>query len=343
MSDAKSLTTWQGFQTELQTREAEIAAMLPHHVSKDRFLSSAIAAVKQNPDLLKCSPRSLFGAITKSAQDGLLPDAREGVITPFKGEAQWNPMTFGLRKRARDIDGIIVDAQVVHKADKFERVQGDEPSLIHIPAPMGTERGPMIGAYAIFKKADEGILHREVMDAAQIALVHGQVIAKNSLMWTKFVEEAWKKTVVRRGFKSVPCSEKLQQIVTRDDDQFAFDEPTPLPPPAPPAAPPASAKAIEGEIVPPKAKTEPRFPPKAAKEPEKAKAWEPEFPGYGDMPKFFEWVDAMLGTVSIDMGIDALEMFYNVKIQPRLEGFDQLDSDQVLWLYEQQQRRFEPA
>lgn len=116
-----------------------------------------------------------------------------------------------------------------------------------------------------------------------------------------------------------------------------------VPPPAPPAAPPESARVVEGEIVPPKPKTEPRFPPKASKEPEKVAVWEPKFPGYGDMTKFFEWVEAMLKTVATDMGIDALEVFYNAKIEPRLEGFDPVDRDQVVWIYEQSQKRFETA
>lgn len=228
----KALATWESFESELKQREQAIVSMLPQHVGKQRFIASAIAAVKQTPDLLTATPRSLFTAITKSAQDGLLPDGREGVITLYKekqGEAwvkvaQWNPMTFGLRKRARELDGVIVNAQVVHENDTFVRHEGDEPRIEHHPAPLGQPRGPMIGAYAIIRK-DNDILHREVMDAAQIEAVRAQSKAQNSLMWTKFTEEAWRKTVIRRAMKSVPCSDKLEEIVRRDDELFNFDEP----------------------------------------------------------------------------------------------------------------------
>lgn len=245
---SKSLGLWSDFQDEIKAREKEITSMLPQNVSRERFINSAVAAVKQNPDLLLCTPRSLFGAITKSAQDGLLSDGREGIITSYNNqqkdntwlaEAQWNPMTFGLRRRARELDNIIVDAQVVHENDSFQWHQGDAPHIEHRPAQLGQPRGKMIGVYAIFKRGND-ILHREVMSAEQVEAVRSQSKAKNSLLWTKFSGEGWRKAVVRRGFKSVPCSDKLQSIVQRDDDLFSFDDaPVAIPPPSPPPAPPA--------------------------------------------------------------------------------------------------------
>lgn len=227
-----AVAKWDDFERELKQREQAISSMLPQHIGKQRFINSAIAAVKQTPDLLTATPRSLFAAITKSAQDGLLPDGREGVITLYKEKqkdsswlnvAQWNPMTFGLRKRARELDGVIVNAQVVHENDLFVRHEGDAPSIEHNPPPLGQPRGAMIGAYAIIRN-DTSILHREVMDATQIEAVRAQSKAPDSLMWRKFTEEAWRKTVIRRAMKSVPCSEGLETIVRRDDDMFDFTE-----------------------------------------------------------------------------------------------------------------------
>lgn len=235
---ATAMARWQDFETELKAREASIVAMLPQHVTKARFVNSAIAAVKQTPDLLLATPRSLFTAITKSAQDGLLPDGREGVITVYKEKqkdgswlqvASWNPMTYGLRKRARELDGLIVNAQIVYEHDRFVRLEGDDPRLEHEPAPLGTTRGAMIGAYAIIRSATH-ILHREVMDAEQIDAVRRQSKLPDGLMWKTFTTEAWRKTVIRRALKTVPCSETLEHIVRRDEDQFAFvDEPAARP------------------------------------------------------------------------------------------------------------------
>lgn len=216
----QNIAIWEDFQVEIKNRADELASQLPSTITRERFINASIAAVKQTPDILKATPRSLFAAITKAAQDGLVPDGREGVITVYKGTAQWNPMAYGLRKRAREIDGILVDAQVIHANDQFDWSGGDEPHITH-KIKLG-DRGEMIGAYAIFKNAQEGILHREVMDAEQINATRNQSFAKDSLMWTKFVTEGWRKTVVRRGFKSVPCSAPLERLVTRDDENFDF-------------------------------------------------------------------------------------------------------------------------
>jgi recombination protein RecT len=260
---------WEDFQTEVKAREPDFAAMLPPHVRKDRFIAAAVAAAKQNPDLLFADKRTLFSALTKAAQDGLLPDGREGVINIYNTEAskgkwikqaQWNPMIYGLRKRARELDAMLIDAQVVYANDDFLWQQGDDPKIEHTPAKLGTPRGEMIGAYAIFKREDKTVLHREVMDKAQITTTRNQSKAPNSLMWTKFETEGWRKTVVRRGVKSVPVSEGLEQIVRRDDDMFDFSqtaiEPTPpklSPPPAPKAPPALKAEQKPAADPPPRA------------------------------------------------------------------------------------------
>lgn len=227
---------WEQFQDHLSKQADQIAHQLPAHVSKEKFFACAQSAVKQNPDLLRCTLRSLFSAITKSAQDGILPDGREGVITSYRTKipgkdgapdkwlpvAQWNPMVYGLRKRARELDKLLIDAQVVYANDKFIWHQGDDPRIEHVPASLGSTRGDMIGAYAIFKREDGTILHREVMPRDVIMDIKAQSKAKESLMWTTFETEGWRKTVVRRGIKTVPVHPALEEIVRREDENFEF-------------------------------------------------------------------------------------------------------------------------
>lgn len=227
---------WQNFQTELQQRATELGAQLPSNVSRDRFINVTLAAVKQTPSILVATPRSLMAAIAKAAQDGLMPDGREGVITVYNQKvpgsnpvryedvAQWNPMAYGLRKRARELDGIIIDAQVVFEGDEFEYELGDEPKIKHKPAMVeAKDASAGVAVYAIFRHPTEGILHREVMTKAQVFATMNQSRAKNSLMWTTFWTEGWRKAVVRRGMKSVPVSPKLEQVISRVDDDFEFD------------------------------------------------------------------------------------------------------------------------
>ncbi|HEY7550645.1 MAG TPA: recombinase RecT [Hyphomicrobiaceae bacterium] len=233
-----ALVPYEAFKSELVARQDEIAALLPSTISREAFVNTAIVAVKSNPALLECDRRSLHKAVTAAAMDGMRPDGREGVIIPQKEDgrltARWQPMAFGIRKRARELDGIIVDAQVVYEHDHFRRTQGDDARIEHEPAPLGTDRGRPVGAYAIFKKGAE-ILHREVMDEKQIAAVRAISKQPNGLMWAKFTDEAWRKTVVRRGAKTVPCSDALRTVLGRDDD--LYDVGRDITPPAPQLAP----------------------------------------------------------------------------------------------------------
>jgi hypothetical protein len=224
------------FTFELKARAGQIASWLPKTLPVDRFINSVIQAVQKTPQLLDPERRTaLHGEISKAAIDGLLPDGREGVLLPQNERikpnnapeytakiVRWQPMAWGIRKRARETDDIIIDTQVVCANDRFVWRQGDNPSIDHEPAPLGTLRGQKIGAYAIFKKAGD-ILHREVMDAGQIAAVRAMSRQPNGLMWTKFEEEGYRKSVLRRGSKSVPCSGELQTVINRWDDLFDLD------------------------------------------------------------------------------------------------------------------------
>lgn len=239
-------TVEQYFKGLLTEYQGEITAMLTAGLTWSRFMNSCLAAMRRDPSFLEgTTKRSVVTALIQSAQDGLVPDGKEGVITPYKNkksgkrEAKWNPMTQGLRKRARELDSMLIDAQVVHEKDAYKRIQGDDPKIIHEPADHLPDRGPMTLAYAIFKREDGTILHREVMNRAQIMDVKSQSYQQDSLMWTKFETEAWRKTVIRRGIKTVPVSDALMQVASRDDDAFTFDhEPAEpkaalVPPPAP--------------------------------------------------------------------------------------------------------------
>ena len=230
---------WGTFETDIQARANEIASQLPSNVSRERFINATIAAVKATPDLLLATPRSLMSAVVKAAQDGLLPDGREGIITIYEQKvrnsnperkemvAQWNPMFAGIRKRARELDGIIIDAQVVVDGDDFEFELGDNPFIKHKPAVRAeaVDASKGVAAYAIFRHPTDGILHREVMWKPEVFATMNQSRAKTSLMWTVFWTEGWKKACGRRGSKSVPMSAPLQQIIQRDDENFAFERP----------------------------------------------------------------------------------------------------------------------
>lgn len=248
--------------TELQPAipylDRAIEKFLPSNVDQDAFKETAIIAAKMNPDLLEADQRSLNHAVASAAVDGLLPDGKEGIINVFNTKiepknadpywvkkCQWIPMVYGIRKRAMELGGMIISANVVYANDTFEWHQGDTPKIVHTPAPLNEESGEMIGAYAIFKVGDE-IVHREVMRKIDILKVKSCSKAQKGILWNKFETEAWKKTVIRRGIKTVPAIKKeLAEIIQRDDELYVFDDkqtieaaPTQrLTPPPPPPIP----------------------------------------------------------------------------------------------------------
>jgi recombination protein RecT len=212
---------------QLEHREHEFKAALPKHIPVERFMRVLMTAVQNNPKLMQVERRSLFTASIKAAQDGLLPDGREGAIVEYKDRdrgpiAQWMPMIAGLRKKVRNSGEIATwDAHVVYEKDEFDYAQGDEPFIRHRPT-MDSDPGPVIAAYsvAILKSGEKS---REVMTRAQIEKVRSKSRTKDKGPWVEWYEEMCRKTVARRHSKVLPMSTDLDDLIRRDDDLYEFD------------------------------------------------------------------------------------------------------------------------
>ena len=204
---------------ELERMEPQFKAALPAHIPAERFARVGMTAIQNNPDLLKCDRRSLWNAMMRAAQDGLLPDGRDGAIVAYKGKAQWMPMIGGIRKKVRNSGEISTwDVQCVYQNDQFDFELGDEPFIRHKPAL--TNRGSMIAAYSVAKLKD-GSLSREVMSIEEIEGVRGKSKAEFG-PWNDpvFYPEMVRKTVARRHSKLLPMSSDLDDLIRRDDELY---------------------------------------------------------------------------------------------------------------------------
>lgn len=195
--------------------ESQIKMALPAHIPVEKFHRVAVTAISSNPDLLNVDRTSLFGALMKAAQDGLLPDGREGAIVPFKGKASWMPMVAGIMKKVRN-SGEIVDwnAHAVYENDEFDFLLGDDQRIYHKPTM--SEPGQVIGAYSIVKLKD-GTISRDFMPRWRIEKAREQGMAKNSLQWTAFYDEGAIKTVIKHHAKRLPQSTDVEAVFERDD------------------------------------------------------------------------------------------------------------------------------
>ncbi|ACA18433.1 RecT protein [Methylobacterium sp. 4-46] len=206
---------------QIQSREAEFAAALPAHIPVERFKRVLLTAVQNNPDLLKLERRSFFNAAMRAAQDGLLPDGREGAIVEFSGRAQWMPMIAGIRKKVRNSGEIATwEANVVFENDHFEYQLGDEPKIVHVPVLVN--RGKPVAAYSI-AVLKSGERSREVMTVEEIEKVRKVSRAKSGGPWSQWWEEMARKTVARRHSKVLPLSSDLDDLMRRDDELYDFN------------------------------------------------------------------------------------------------------------------------
>jgi recombination protein RecT len=220
--------------------QEKLKAELPSDVSLDRFTNVVIRAVNEEPALLAVdNKRSLFLACQRAAQDGLIPDKREGALVTYniktdghwQTAVQWQPMIGGLRKRLA-LAGFDLRARVVCEFDDFDYQLGDIEQVLHKPPPLNEERGEIIGAYAIAERG--GKKYREVMTRKEIDQVRAVSRSGDKGPWGQWFAEMAKKTVAKRLIKSLPLYDiedqeqrqriaHLEGIISRDNEDYDLE------------------------------------------------------------------------------------------------------------------------
>lgn len=224
---SNQLTTVDAFRTTLTKMGAQFKMVLPAHIPEERFVRTVMTAVQQNTKLLECDRNSLLGACLKAAQDGLLPDSREGAIVSFNTKngpmAQWLPMVAGILKKVRNSKELIsISSKVVYEKDTFEYwIDSHGEHLKHVPYLEG-EPGSAVLTYAIARTKDDGI-YIEVMTEHQMQAVRDCSRAKDFGPWVgPFADEMRRKTAIRRLSKRLPMSTDLESVVEADDSLYDF-------------------------------------------------------------------------------------------------------------------------
>lgn len=234
----KALSPQAAFRGAMDKQQGEIAKQLPKGVDADRFVRTATTVVNMNPELLTCTPNSLFAAIMLAAKDGLLPDGKEALIQPYnvkvskpnekperwEKQAQYMPMVKGLIQiMYRTGDVAMVDGVAVYEKDHFEYERGDSPRIVHRPY-MGMDNpGQIIAAYCVIKLKN-GEVKREVMFRRDLLKVREASKAKNGPGWTKWEDQFSIKAVIKRAVKQLPTdSEDFERVIQHDNDAMGFD------------------------------------------------------------------------------------------------------------------------
>lgn len=226
-------TPAESFRDQWTKQESEVAVALPPHIPVERFMRVVMTAVGGNADLMNADRRSLFESAMKAAQDGLLPDGRDGALVIFNAKVkeggrdtfikkvQWMPMVGGILKKIRNSGELLsLSAYVVYENDEFQYTLGDEETIVHRPC-LDSNRGDAKLVYAIAKTKDGGI-YREIMTLKDVEKVRAVSKTGKFGPWADWWDEMAKKTVIRRLAKRLPMSSDLDDLMRRDDDLYDF-------------------------------------------------------------------------------------------------------------------------
>lgn len=208
-----------------------------------KFLATAKTAIQkhQQKDRLAAADRnSLYLAIKDAAQQGLMPDGKEGALVVYNMKVmvngkekkvdivQFQPMVQGIVKLLRlSGDVLDVDGAVVFKNDKFKFSLGVDKMPEHTPDWFATaeERGEPIGSWA-FIKLSNGEVKSKMLPKDKI-----QRIAARSKMADNYSpakgqdwEEFWIKAAIRNVSKFAPKTPKLERALLADDNEFDMNK-----------------------------------------------------------------------------------------------------------------------
>ena len=211
---------------ELEKAKHNIIARLPKGYDGERFFLGLATVLQKNPDLLKCTPDSLILAGYEAAELGvnLSPGLGLGYLIPYGTTAQFQMGYRGMIQKCYET-GLFreIFAEVVYSNDTLEVTLAPR-SLKHTPNMK--DRGKPIGAYSYFVTKD-GVIDFEYMTDEQVQRRRNHSKQPNSLMWTKFWEEGWRKTPIRVHFKRIalanPEMERLAEQIAKEAEREAED------------------------------------------------------------------------------------------------------------------------
>ncbi|WP_244827652.1 recombinase RecT [Caballeronia sp. TF1N1] len=213
---------------EREDNRRKLQLALPKHVDVESFARIVIHAVESEPKLYDADRNSLMRACLEAAQDGLLPDGREGAIVPFRHRnstrfvAQWQPMVWGLVKLVRQSEQLLdIVAHIVRQADAFDHwVDEKGEHFMHRPDYLRTNSPPVL-VYAFARLANGG-WYFEPMNWSEIERFRELSKAKaDDTPWSKWPDEMAKVRPLKRLCKRLPMTTHARAALARDDAREA--------------------------------------------------------------------------------------------------------------------------
>lgn len=212
------------FELQLKKYERNIVDLLAAYgVSPKEFIVIATNAVKKNPRLLDCDPRSLFGSILTAAELGLRVNtpSQHCFIIPYGTQATFQMGYQGfIELMYRSPRVLSISAEIVYQNDYFKYERGINQVLEHRPYFEG-DRGKAIGSYVIVKLADADpqFLFMSKDDIMKIK-AKSKGASKSDSPWNESNDPMlwmWKKTVIKQIQKTIPKTNDVAKAAHIDN------------------------------------------------------------------------------------------------------------------------------
>jgi recombination protein RecT len=225
---------------DLDRQMAKYEGILPSNIKPDVFRNAFLTAVQSNYRLLDADRNSLWLALQKAANDGLLPDGREGALVIFgddeededgnrvpstanqKKKVVWMPMVWGLLKLVRNTGNIAsIDIPLVYRGEVVELWYEDGKKhfklVKHFAEDFDDSPENIIAAVAIVTYKD-GSWDLEYASRRHLDRVRAVSRAKRG-PWAPWYDEMARKVPLRRLMKRLDKSavDKSAQVMDADE------------------------------------------------------------------------------------------------------------------------------
>ena len=219
----KAISQIEDFKKSIAVNGDEVAKVLPKHIPKEKFLRVLQTIATLRPEIASADRRTLWGEVSKCAQDGLVPDGNEATINVYAGKAKYIPMIAGICKKARN-SGLIkhIDAIVVRENDVYDSWVDEQGPHFKYMRGRG-DRGEVRITFAYATTHDGGFFLEEI-DESQMSAIEKSSKASSGPWKGPFKDEMRRKSALRRLAKyRLPSSADVDNVIRRDDDIYDIE------------------------------------------------------------------------------------------------------------------------
>lgn len=185
----------------------------------------AVQILENNPYLQKMESNSIVNSVKNIALIGLTlnPAMKYAYLVPRGNQCTLDISYIGMIKLLTDAGTIKnISADVVYQKEvdngNFDYRKGSDPYLKHKPLVFDSNKGELIGAYAIAYFRDGGCQF-ELMGKDEIDKIknfsesYKNEKTRKYSPWENWEAEMWKKTVLRRLYKMLPKTKMSDKLI----------------------------------------------------------------------------------------------------------------------------------